>query len=115
MDEIPQLGTPSDHARWVEAARQDDVPRRDKVERAISLIHDHGYVVNSERVENKLKDQSLVPTKVSWFVIAYLCLARTNAVIRMLSRTLSKTSLLYSLWIFYTSLSLGFGRLYLPT
>lgn len=65
MDEIPQLGTPDDRARRAETKRQDDAGRKDKVESAISLIHDNGYVVNSDRVETLLKDQSLVPTRVS--------------------------------------------------
>ena len=112
MDEIPQLGMPSDRVRRAEAARRDDVLRKDKVKRAISLIHDHGYVVNSERVETELKDQSLVPTKVSWFNIGYLHVACAQTIIRTRFRTLWRTSLLYLLLIFYTSLSLESGKLY---
>ena len=71
MDDIPQLGLLSDRMQRVETARQDDATRKEKVNQAISLIYDHGYVVNSERVENELKDQSLVPTRVSYFVVTW--------------------------------------------
>ena len=65
MAEIPDLGMPADRTRRVDAARKDDIVRQGKVDRAISLIHDQGYVVNSEHVENELKEQSLVPTRVT--------------------------------------------------
>lgn len=45
--------------------RVDDQKRRDKIELARTFIYEKGYVVNSKAVENLLKDESLVPTRVS--------------------------------------------------
>lgn len=44
--------------------RKDDRIRRDKIDKARDIIYTHGYAVNSERVEELLKDESWVPTKV---------------------------------------------------
>ena len=46
-------------------ARADDDARRRKVSTARAAIYDKGYAVNSEAVENLLKEESLVPTTVS--------------------------------------------------
>lgn len=64
-DEIAELGTPADRARRENTARKDDSERQAKVKRALSLIYEGGYVVNSERVDDELKSESLVPTAVS--------------------------------------------------
>ena len=63
-DQIPEVGTPADRTRREATARKDDSERQSKVARAASLIYDDGYVVNSERVEAELKNESLVPTFV---------------------------------------------------
>lgn len=47
-------------------ARHDDVHYRSKITQARGLIYKQNYTVNSEYVEAILKDQSLVPTRVSF-------------------------------------------------
>ena len=63
-DDIGNLGTMADHAVRTCDTRLDNTARQDKVMKARELIYEGGYVVNSEHVENLLKDQSLVPTVV---------------------------------------------------
>lgn len=46
-------------------ARRDTDERRAKVEQARSLIYGDGYAVNSTKVDDLLKSESLVPTLVS--------------------------------------------------
>ena len=63
-EDIPNLRTPADVAVRVEKARHDDVARREKVSEARKLIYEGGYVVNSKKVDDLLKPESLVPTEV---------------------------------------------------
>jgi hypothetical protein len=63
-EDIPNLGTPADTAVRVEQVRRDDTARREKVSKARKLIYEDGYVVNSAKVEELLKPESLVPTEV---------------------------------------------------
>lgn len=46
-------------------ARHDDVHYRSKITQARGLIYKQNYTVNSDYVEDILKNQSLVPTRVS--------------------------------------------------
>lgn len=64
FDEIPNLGTPVDNKIRSERVRRDDDARQQAVEAARKLIYEDGYVVNSERVEELLKETSLIPTVV---------------------------------------------------
>ncbi|KAJ7078763.1 hypothetical protein C8R43DRAFT_1177846 [Mycena crocata] len=61
--DLPGLGTPKDTAVRVEQVRRDDTARRDKVAEARKLIYEDGYVVNSTKVDDILKEESLVPTE----------------------------------------------------
>ena len=63
-EDIGNLGTVADHTVRTCDTRLDDAARQDKVLKARDFIYKDGYVVNSERVEALLKDQSLVPTVV---------------------------------------------------
>lgn len=63
-EDIPNLGTDSDAAVRVEQVRRDDADRRQKVVDARKLIYERGYVVNSKKVDDLLKPESLVPTEV---------------------------------------------------
>ncbi|KAI0039303.1 hypothetical protein FA95DRAFT_1451096, partial [Auriscalpium vulgare] len=62
FDDIPGLGTAADTALRKDSVRYDDGLRRDLVATARDLIYNDGYVVNSTRVDELLKSQSLVPT-----------------------------------------------------
>ncbi|KAJ6525271.1 hypothetical protein DFH09DRAFT_1329080 [Mycena vulgaris] len=47
----------------VEQVRRDDAARREKVTEARKLIYEAGYVVNSTKVDDLLKSESMVPTE----------------------------------------------------
>lgn len=66
---IPGLGTQEDSAVRIDKARSDTADRRNKVEMARKFINVHGYVVNSDRVDDFLKSESLVPTVVSCWLL----------------------------------------------
>ncbi|KAI0038329.1 hypothetical protein FA95DRAFT_1232934 [Auriscalpium vulgare] len=63
FDDIPNLGTAADMQSRQTAKRYDDGLRREAVSAARDLIYNDGYVVNSTKVEELLKPQSLVPTE----------------------------------------------------
>lgn len=65
IKKIPALGTVLDMRARLRQARHDDVHYRSKITQARGLIYKQNYTVNSEYVEDVLKDQSLVPTRVS--------------------------------------------------
>ena len=69
INEIHAMGRDDDRKRREESRRCDDAERRKKVDEAREWIYDKGYVVNGDKVEDLLKDQSMVPTKV--FVSAF--------------------------------------------
>lgn len=65
-------------------ARVDDATRRARVESARSAIYEKNYAVNSNAVENLLREQSLVPTTVcvsfyNFTICAYDVLHRTRS------------------------------------
>ncbi|TFK49657.1 hypothetical protein OE88DRAFT_1632605 [Heliocybe sulcata] len=62
-DCLQDLGNVEDQAMRTESRRVDSNDRQYKVDQARTLIYGDGYVVNSERVEELLKSESLVPTK----------------------------------------------------
>jgi hypothetical protein len=59
------MGTKRDMKRRKTLARIDDDRRRRNVATARSIIYEKHYAVDSQAVENILKEQSLVPTTVS--------------------------------------------------
>lgn len=61
--DIHNLGTKKD-MRVRSNVRVDNKERQDKINLSRTFIYEKGYVVNSQAVENLLKEQSLVPTKV---------------------------------------------------
>ncbi|KAG5634352.1 hypothetical protein H0H81_002284 [Sphagnurus paluster] len=61
-DNIPNLGTIEDMETRRNHRRRDDEDRHSRVLKARELIYEKGYIVNSERVDELLKDESLVPT-----------------------------------------------------
>ena len=56
-------------------ARVDDAHRQCIVAAARRIIYEKNYAVNSEAVENLLKEESLVPISVSGNVLVVSCLA----------------------------------------
>lgn len=68
FDQIPAIGTPEDEALRAQSRRVDTKERQDAVQKARNIIYEDGYVVNSTLVDNILKDQSLVPTVVSYML-----------------------------------------------
>ena len=65
LNTVHNLGRPQDRLRRVTSARKDNLIRRAAVNTARSLIYDSGFVVDGDRVENILSNQSLVPTEVN--------------------------------------------------
>ena len=65
MEHVPEMGTPNDMKRRQLLVRIDDDSRRGKVLRARDLIYERNYAVNTPKIEELLRDQSLVPTAVS--------------------------------------------------
>ena len=65
MTRVPELGTKLDICRCKNLLRQDDENRRYKISLSRQFIYKQGFNVNSEAVENLLKDESLTPTRVS--------------------------------------------------
>ena len=62
--QISNLGSLSDMNNRVRKSRKDDLEYKVKVESARNIIYRQKYSVNSEAVENILKPESLVPTRV---------------------------------------------------
>ncbi|TFK58883.1 hypothetical protein BDN72DRAFT_948719 [Pluteus cervinus] len=56
-------GQEEDLKQRQELIRHDDAENQGKISAARRLIYERGYVVNSERVESHLKEQSLLPTQ----------------------------------------------------
>ena len=65
MEHVPEMGTPNDMKRRQLLVHIDDDSRRGKVLRARDLIYERNYAVNTPKIEELLRDQSLVPTIVS--------------------------------------------------
>jgi hypothetical protein len=61
---IRNLGMTLDMRQRLSLARVDNDARKRKIQTARQIIHEKNYAVNSEAVENLLKDESLVPTSV---------------------------------------------------
>ena len=58
------MGRDDDRRRREESRRYDDAERRKKVDDAREWVYDKGYAITGDKVEDLLKDQSMVPTKV---------------------------------------------------
>ena len=66
FDDIPEIGTPSDRERRQTLTRANQTADwQSCIRQAQNLIYEHGYVVNSDRVDQLLKGYSYVPTVVS--------------------------------------------------
>lgn len=57
---------PSDMRQRQTLAREDDDNRKRKTDIAREIIYDKGYAITNDNVEELLRPESLVPTKVSW-------------------------------------------------
>ena len=64
-DRVHHLGTEKDILQRRLLARRDTQGRQKKIFDARRLIYEKNYVVDMPQVEALLKDESLVPTKVS--------------------------------------------------
>lgn len=64
MDEIPNLGTTEDRKICLEKPRVDSAEYQKVIKDAQKKLYDEGYAVDSERVDELLKGESLVPTEV---------------------------------------------------
>ncbi|TFK61425.1 hypothetical protein BDN72DRAFT_904115 [Pluteus cervinus] len=58
-----KAGMASDMKARMDLVRLDDEERRQKVNSALQLVYEKGYVVDSKRVDKFLKAESLIPTK----------------------------------------------------
>jgi hypothetical protein len=114
-DQIGEMGTKLD-ARHRANERVDNDARRSKVEMTRSWIFERGYSVAGTAVENILAPTSLVPTRVC---IQVCITSHTNFHHRMpfpnVFQSLVSTFIQCLLLISSMSLSLVYGRLFLPT
>lgn len=62
--DIHDMGSDTDRAIREEERRQDNIDRKNKIEKARKIIYTDNLSVNTEKVETLLKPTSLVPTKV---------------------------------------------------
>jgi hypothetical protein len=60
------MGMKRDMKQRVNRARVDDSHRREKVSKARSMIYEKNYAVTNGVVDEILKEESLVPTDVSY-------------------------------------------------
>jgi len=65
VDQIRALGRDDDRKRREETCRQDNAERRKKVDDARKSLYAEGYAITGDHVDGLLKDESMVPTKVS--------------------------------------------------
>lgn len=65
MLRVRNLGMPLDMKQRETLARVDDASTRYKIETARDIIHQKNYAIDSPAVEIILKEESLVPAKVS--------------------------------------------------
>lgn len=65
LNKVHNLGTVLDMKQRQTLARIDGLDRRNKIKMARSIIYNQDYAVGNDASEEILKDQSLVPTKVS--------------------------------------------------
>lgn len=65
LERVEKLGTVQDMRQRKSLARVDDEAKRLKITHAREYIYDRNFAVDSNCVEDLLKDQSLVPTDVS--------------------------------------------------
>ena len=65
MTNVPEMGMPNDMRRRQLLVRTDDDSQQKKVLHAWELIYERNYVVNTSKIKELLRDQSLVPTTVS--------------------------------------------------
>ncbi|KDQ51293.1 hypothetical protein JAAARDRAFT_199318 [Jaapia argillacea MUCL 33604] len=70
IENLGLLGHKEDRDCRVDKARIDNDDRRNKIIAARKIIYQDGYVVNSEKVEDLLKSESLVPTKNAFSPLA---------------------------------------------
>ncbi|KAI0057240.1 hypothetical protein BV25DRAFT_1812761 [Artomyces pyxidatus] len=87
FDKIPELGSAADRDLRATNIRYDDALRRQAVEDARDLIYRDGYVVNSERVDNLLKAQSMIPTTMTTPIDNSLFIPQQNVFSSKLSDT----------------------------
>ena len=66
MDDIPGLGTTEDRQMRVEKQRTDSDEHLKLVEDAWKKLYVEGYAVDGEKIDDLLKDESLVPTEVGF-------------------------------------------------
>ena len=110
-DSICGMGTKADKQLWDDLRRKDTDKLWEKVEKAHKIIYKDGYAVISNRVEQLLKTESLVPTKVYTFVGAESTkkIPRTHSLSHL--ETWDSMSLNCFQLIFCTSLTLVFRKL----
>lgn len=65
LSDAHRVGTVSDRNKRTTKARVDDVEYRYSIDTARDIIYRRGFAVDSDDVENHLREESLVPTKVS--------------------------------------------------
>jgi hypothetical protein len=66
LSKVHMVGTKEDLPRR-KKLRTDDSHRRDKVEQSLKIIYEEGLSVDTNRIEDILKDQSWVPVSVGYF------------------------------------------------
>ena len=75
MDCVPNMGLRRDMAQHLSLTHTDDVKHCSRVDAAREAVYGKNRTVDSTAVENLLKEDSLVPTAVSW---SFYCVAGVN-------------------------------------
>lgn len=89
IDQIYALGREDDRKRREESCRKDDAERQKKVDDARKSLYNDGYAIAGDHVDGLLKDESLVPTKVSTSAFTLFVTLKTVFAERILSGPLS--------------------------
>jgi hypothetical protein len=89
INQIYALGREDDRKRREDSRGKDDTECRKKVDDARKSLYYEGYAITGDHVDGLLKDESLVPTKVSASTFTLLLHLKTILTERILSGPLS--------------------------
>lgn len=67
VKQIYALGRDDDRKQREESCREDNTQRRKKVDDAHKSLYEEGYAITGDHVDGLLKNESMVPTKVTIF------------------------------------------------
>jgi len=68
LDCVSNMGMPQDIKQYISLACVDDLKRHSHIKATLEAIYVENYTINSSAMETLLKEDSLVPTMVSFFL-----------------------------------------------